>query len=441
MRPRDTLLKEPFDHLYDLFLRFNRRLVFIMNALNVPLRTNESHLLGELLGQSKTVASELSGKLYLEKSTVSRLLANLEGRGIIVSRVSSTDGRLKRITLTDVGEKVLKADMKARNAEITACVDPLDTGERDLLLSLLTSIADAYEAPILATTPLDDPLLIQIRRLTRAMGFIGENILETGRPVEECQVLHMLLMEGGEMAFQDLSRFLPYELSDFSRLVSRLEKRKLLSKKAIPTDRRRYTVKLSTSGESTARKMMHAGGIRLKVGCKNLSRTRLGELIAVLERFVYAPIPSEYFSPSPSITCEEITDPSLLQIARAFTAEIVVREGLALHLPATLLHPSHRNFIVREDDNIRATLEIILTKRGDAKIQNLAAVSDSGGIRFAEVILRRALDLLHSTSRANVELPAFLFNRWLRSEAGAPLDIETLSLPLDEFMKLIAPVG
>ncbi|MET0789653.1 MAG: MarR family transcriptional regulator [Cellulomonas sp.] len=72
----------------------------------VRLSLSETFALGELAGAGALSQQELAARLGLEKSTVSRLAAGLEGRGWISRERDADDRRLYRLQLTAEGRDV-----------------------------------------------------------------------------------------------------------------------------------------------------------------------------------------------------------------------------------------------------------------------------------------------------------------------------------------------
>lgn len=72
----------------------------------VRLSLSETFALGELAGTGSLSQQELATRLGLEKSTVSRLAAGLEGRGWISRERDADDRRLYRLQLTAEGRDV-----------------------------------------------------------------------------------------------------------------------------------------------------------------------------------------------------------------------------------------------------------------------------------------------------------------------------------------------
>ena len=80
-------------------------------------------------------ATRLAAEERLQPQSLTRLIAGLEGRGLISRSQSETDRRELLITVTPKGLSVLKADIAARRQWLEAAMSAtLSEDERDVLL-------------------------------------------------------------------------------------------------------------------------------------------------------------------------------------------------------------------------------------------------------------------------------------------------------------------
>lgn len=73
-------------------------------------------LLGTLARRGPMLATELAAAERLQPQSLTRLIAGLDTRGLILRARSAADGRALTITITDAGRAVLAADIAAREA-------------------------------------------------------------------------------------------------------------------------------------------------------------------------------------------------------------------------------------------------------------------------------------------------------------------------------------
>jgi DNA-binding MarR family transcriptional regulator len=88
----------------------------------------------------------LAARLQLEKSTVSRLVGILEGRGWVARVRSTLDGRARELRLTDTGQHMAAALAEARRAKFARVFDAIPEAERATVLESLQILAEAMRA-------------------------------------------------------------------------------------------------------------------------------------------------------------------------------------------------------------------------------------------------------------------------------------------------------
>ena len=84
--------------------------------------------------------STLAQKLGLDNSTVTRLIGNLEKKGVLKRERSQSDRRVNRVFLTDAGEEVL-SQLESRNAEFGERIEnQLSDEEREVIRESLEGV-------------------------------------------------------------------------------------------------------------------------------------------------------------------------------------------------------------------------------------------------------------------------------------------------------------
>src|SRR5262249_25729494 len=123
--------------LYRRFLAFNRRLVFLMRHLTLPLTVNESYLLADVALAPGLTPGESCRRLGIPKGTLSRVVRSLGARRLLTVHTDAGDRRLQRLTITARGRRTLAADIAVRNREMDLCVETLSPAERTELVQRL----------------------------------------------------------------------------------------------------------------------------------------------------------------------------------------------------------------------------------------------------------------------------------------------------------------
>ena len=108
-----------------------------------PVSVAEAHALMELSRAKTLVQKELASRLRLEKSTVSRLVGMLEGRGWVERSRSLEDGRAVELTLTGAGRKMAEGIAEARRAKFAQVLEAIPQGERESVLESMKILEEA----------------------------------------------------------------------------------------------------------------------------------------------------------------------------------------------------------------------------------------------------------------------------------------------------------
>lgn len=108
---------------------------------SVPI--GEAHALLELSNAPALTQQELAERVNLRKSTVSRLISNLEGRGWVERTRNSDDGRAWDVFLTASGRKAANDLAVARTARMEGILAAIPAGERQSVLASLQTLIEA----------------------------------------------------------------------------------------------------------------------------------------------------------------------------------------------------------------------------------------------------------------------------------------------------------
>jgi len=98
-------------------------------------------------------AADIARELQHDSGALTRVLDQLESRGLIVRRRSSTDRRVVELDLTAQGRKVIAELLPTVVREINAALAPLSRAEFDQFRRLLLKVVKHLQPPIPAPTP------------------------------------------------------------------------------------------------------------------------------------------------------------------------------------------------------------------------------------------------------------------------------------------------
>ena len=108
-----------------------------------PITTSEAHALTDLAGADGRNQKQLGRSLGLEKSTVSRLVSKLEGRGWVRRDPDPRDGRAVLLSLTDDGRRAAERLAAARRRRLTRLLEAIPATDRARVLRALAILGEA----------------------------------------------------------------------------------------------------------------------------------------------------------------------------------------------------------------------------------------------------------------------------------------------------------
>jgi DNA-binding MarR family transcriptional regulator len=110
-----------------------------------PVHIAEAHALLELSKTESMTQRELALSINLTKSTISRLVSNLEARGWVCRRRNDADGRARDVRLTAAG-RAAAADLAiARSARMEAVLARIPGDERAAVTRSLKTLIEAIQ--------------------------------------------------------------------------------------------------------------------------------------------------------------------------------------------------------------------------------------------------------------------------------------------------------
>jgi len=103
------------------------------------------HALIELESRKRVPQSDLASLLRLDKSTTSRIIADLVGRGWLRARASKADARARELALTAAGRAQVKVIHREANARVEQALGTLAEEDRRVVLRGMELYARALE--------------------------------------------------------------------------------------------------------------------------------------------------------------------------------------------------------------------------------------------------------------------------------------------------------
>lgn len=128
------------------FNLLNERLGAAQFVKRFGITLNEWRVIGLAASMEKPSVSQIRAVMLIDKGQLSRVVAGLTERGLIVTNPSAEDKRVICVGLTDDGEALHAqaiANLKDRNEKTVACLSAGETAEFLRILDMLTSAAES----------------------------------------------------------------------------------------------------------------------------------------------------------------------------------------------------------------------------------------------------------------------------------------------------------
>lgn len=109
----------------------------------VQIAVSDAHALTEIADHPFLTQRELSERLSLEKSTVSRLIDKLEWRGWVVRQLNDSDRRVATLALTEKGRAVAREITAARANKFNQVLSRIPPSEREHVMNSLDTLIGA----------------------------------------------------------------------------------------------------------------------------------------------------------------------------------------------------------------------------------------------------------------------------------------------------------
>lgn len=129
---------------------FNRVYTVFMGILNRSFLKSkftlvETRVMHAAYEKNGIMPSEIVTILNIDKSYLSRLLASLERRKVIIKKKSVSDGRSVEIFITELGKKEFKKLNTASNMQIEGLLSQLNENDCKQLIKNMSEISEILE--------------------------------------------------------------------------------------------------------------------------------------------------------------------------------------------------------------------------------------------------------------------------------------------------------
>lgn len=118
----------------------------LQTPCGVGISVAEAHALTELAAVELTQTA-LAERLQLEKSTVSRLVTQMETQGWLLRTPAPADSRARQLSLTETGRRLARQVEQARSAKFARLLDRLTPNEQDHIKRALRRLIEVSYDP------------------------------------------------------------------------------------------------------------------------------------------------------------------------------------------------------------------------------------------------------------------------------------------------------
>jgi len=112
------------------------------------LSVSQCQALQAIVRDGPLTVNELSDRLILEKSTVSRLAASLLEKALVRKRAPESDGRVVILQVTEAGLRLSRKIINDLTEEYTSLLEEFDPGVQDAVPRILGRLAEILSARV-----------------------------------------------------------------------------------------------------------------------------------------------------------------------------------------------------------------------------------------------------------------------------------------------------
>jgi DNA-binding MarR family transcriptional regulator len=244
----------------------------------------QARVIDEYVKRGAPRIGELVPVLGIHKSSVSRNLTGLVKAGFLKEELSKEDSRRKVYTITVKGERFLAQLRERSKAHYERDAAKLSPEEMNQLVEFCGTLAGRGESlPVLRVDGESD-LMIAMRRLAYAHGFVSDNYLKTGLTVLQFVLLSEIHHE--EMDLGSLCRLLKTPHSTLTERLNAMARRGWLNSTQSPHDGRLRHLQLTPQGVATLKAVERRAERTFKAALKGLSSGQLRIFENLLARYV-----------------------------------------------------------------------------------------------------------------------------------------------------------
>lgn len=414
---------DPFLRLHHIVRHFQERNRFVGDAYGTGLSLLESRILTDISAIQTLLASDLTTRLELSFTAISRAIAGLKKNGLLSMRTDPNDGRRQLLQVTPKGARAL-AEFDDRSEKLLQAFEKnVEKAELLRLKGYMGLFADGLGATELGYERKEHLLRPEIRRITQALGLLANHSLEDAKLQNvEWHILAKMEEQSGQLLAKTIVSAFSLPPNTVAGIVRRLVKRRLITRKADTRDRRQVHLRITSHGQDVLRTLEHARIGRFRAALRSLDRVKVEEFAELLGAFIGERNVS-FLSPNgQKMEFAPLSGHHDYAAARAFCATHALRLGRGeLFEEKFYSHQSHC-YALRQGSELFATVEIQrpVSPDGKARVTHFTQRPELDELPMLDSFLEVAVEYFRRKESAT---PVEVATCWLRVDAVLPRSV------------------
>ncbi len=346
---------------------------FVGRAYDTELSLLEALSIAEIEARPEIGIQELVPILQIDKSNVSRMISKLVKNEYIDANAHPSDKRRLVLKVGNRGHDFLLQRDRVIASTLGELLKNLSSIEQAELTRYLKILADGHHAPELKFRPAEHPVLVQFRRLSRAIGIYGDSFYGSAENNLTFHILSEIAYSVPPKKIGELAALLGVPLNSMSQILSRLETRGLLRRSTTSQDSRVRHLHLTKLGLEALESVERHAEKRISHAIQELSTERRAHFVDLLLRYVGRSQGAQQntYILSEAVLVKPITTAEERQLARVFYILELVRAGRQNDITEMLFEAGDSAFILQKGDAYAGALSAAVAA-GDLVIKQYA---------------------------------------------------------------------
>ena len=385
--------------LYVSMCRMHRRNRTVGSAYDTSLSPMDSTALPEISSSPGLLVGELQNRLHLDQVTTSRLVHSLRSRNLLREVRAADDKRRKQLYLTEKGTKELATSAARAYATFASAIERVPHQSRTHFLTLLKAFNDglgAREAAILSTDPEG---MKEVRRLSRALGALGNCAFNQPCSPLEWHLFDLLYSASEPPTMSALADALGSPTQTVIAMIKRLNASSLLEVQQDRSDKRCKTVLLTPRGEARYHTCRKIAEDLLRQGLRRINVSEQEKFAELFSAWAGDTLPESITILSPFMQIHRSHSKDELAQLRGFIMWERCKQNLFVTNSSSLLANNDTIYSVRLHGRLICVASVTPTESNDTgEISHLLYIDESEVLTHAPTVIPQLLDQMSVAS-------------------------------------------